>query len=159
VPYTSFRGYFPEIAEHETRAVTVVSSSAWGLPPAMYGLHEMYCDEPGCDCRRVFLCVVSDRNNNVEAVVAYGWESPDFYIKWFGDDDPTLIKELMGPSLNLASPQSELAPAILKMVRYVLKDEAYIERIKRHYQMFRQVIDKKGKVAAKKKTSRKKRKR
>jgi len=55
-----------------------------------------------------------------------------------------MIKELKGPSLNLCSPQSALAPAILKMVQDIpLRDSAYVERIKKHYQMFREKIDQK----------------
>ena len=146
MPYTLFHDYFPEIAEKETRSITIMKDSAWGLPPANYGLLEMFCDEPGCDCRRVFFYVVSDRRNDLEAVVAYGWESADFYIKWLREDDPEMIRDLIGPSLNLTSPQSNLAPGILKMVSDILQDKAYVERIKRHYKMFRQVVDKKNKV-------------
>jgi len=59
-----------------------------------------------------------------------------------GDDDPEIIAELMGPCLNLGSPQSELARALLDVVRNVLlQDEAYVERIKRHYRHFRTRID------------------
>jgi hypothetical protein len=139
MPYALFHDYFPEIAEKETRGLTIQGKSPWGLPPGNYGLLEMFCDERGCDCRRVFFYVVSQRTNDVVAVVGYGWESPDFYIKWLRDDDPEMIRDLMGPSLNLMSPQSKLAPAILEMVRDALRDEAYVERIKGHYKMFRQV--------------------
>ena len=49
---------------------------------------------------------------------------------------------MQGPILNPGSPQSELAPALLDMVRgVVLKDREYIARLKRHYQMFKVKVD------------------
>ncbi|MEW6095514.1 MAG: hypothetical protein AB1567_03165 [bacterium] len=155
MPYVSFHDYFPKIAERETRTITVLENSSWDLPPAHYSLLEMYCDEPDCDCRRVFFCVVSSLTKQVEAVIAYGWESPEFYAKWMGDDDPEIIDELKGPILNLTSPQSEIAPLILDMVeKVVLQDQAYIQRVKTHYWMFRHRID----TNTKQKTKRKKKK-
>ncbi len=142
--YSLFYKYFPEIAEQETRTVTVFDHSEFNLPPAHYSFLEMYCDEPGCDCRRVFLSVVSSlQKDDILAVVAWGWEKRDFYVKWMGDDDPTLIKDLIGPGLNLSSPQSSYAPTLLNLFKNVLlKDAGYVARIKEHYAMFRQKIDK-----------------
>ncbi len=58
------------------------------------------------------------------------------------DDDPEIIKELQGPMLNIGSPQSSLAPAILDMVKdIVLKDHAYIERVKTHYRIYRSKVE------------------
>jgi hypothetical protein len=74
------------------------------------------------------------------AVIAYGWEDRDFYVKWFGEDNPTIIDELKGPTLNKGSPQSELAPALLEHVKTVLADEEYVERIQRHYRLFKDSI-------------------
>ena len=142
MPYSAFHSRFPEIAERETRSVTLLRSSDFNLPPAQYTFLEMYCDEPGCDCRRVFFSVASSVQNDILAVITWGWEDRDFYVKWMGDDDPDIIDELIGPELNLASPQSKHAHALLNLFEEVLlKDDAYIERIKRHYAMFRQEID------------------
>ena len=81
MPYVLFHDYYPDIAEQETRTITVLENSSWNLPPAHYSLLEMYCDEPGCDCRRVFLYVMSSLTEQVVAVIAYGWENPEFYTK------------------------------------------------------------------------------
>ncbi len=146
MPYTIFNSRFPDVAEHETRSVTLLKPSKYNLPPARYTFLEMFCDEPGCDCRRVFFSVVSSLRKEVEAVIAWGWEEREFYVKWMGDDDPLIIDDLKGPVLNLASPQSNLAPALLDLFReYLLQDTAYIERVKRHYKMFRRDIDNKAK--------------
>jgi hypothetical protein len=140
--YILFHNYFPELAERETRSLTVLPGSNLGLPPGEYGFLEMYCDEPGCDCRRVFLHVVCSFRKDAQAVVAWGWEDLDFYLRWFKYGDLADAAELKGPELNALSPATELAPALLELVRNVLlKDPEYVERIKRHYQMFREEID------------------
>ena len=155
MPYAMFHQYFPAIAKTETRNITIIDKSDFNLPAGNYAFLEMFCDEAGCDCRRVFFCVMSDRGKNVEAVITYGWKSPKFYAKWMKDNDPHIISELKGPALNLASPQSSLAPALLDLVRNVLlQDREYIDRIKRHYSMFRAKIT--GSVKIKQKYSNKK---
>jgi hypothetical protein len=144
MPYVPFNEHFPEIAENETRTITISDESALGLPHGEYSLIEMYCNERKCDCRRVFFYVVSPPSKKPLAVVAYGWESREFYAKWMRSDDNKMIKNLQGPILNPGSPQSDLASVILEMVDdIILKDKAYIERIKTHYRMFRDKVDKK----------------
>jgi hypothetical protein len=138
MPYVLLHDHLPQVAERETRTVTVLGENPWGLPRAQYSLLEMYCDELECDCRRVFLYVVSSSRKGLEVVIAYGWETPEFYARWLKDDDPELVSELMGPVLNLGSPETALAPSILRMVQdLVLQDEAYVGRLRGHYVMFK----------------------
>ncbi len=140
MPYVMFHEYFREIAKRETRSFTVFNNIE--LPAGDYGLLEMYCNEPGCDCRRVFFSVISSVTKQVEAVIAFGWESSKFYAEWLGNGDAQIINELKGPILNLGSPQSKIAPAILSMVKnIVLQDEAYIKRLQIHYKMFKERIE------------------
>ena len=142
MPYAMFHQYFPEIAKVETRNIAISGEANIGLPAGNYAFLEMFCNESGCDCRRVFFWVLSERSRNCVAVIAYGWESPSFYAKWMKDTDPFTISELKGPVLNAGSPQSDLAPALLDIVRnLLLQDRAYMDRIKRHYSMFRAKID------------------
>ncbi len=161
MPYSLFHSRYPDVAERETRTVIVIDSSDFNLPPAHYSFLEMFCDEPGCDCRRVFFSVVSSLQKDIQAVIAWGWEEREFYTKWMGDDDPRIINDLIGPALNLSSPQSNLAPALLYLFRNVLlQDTTYIERVKRHYAMFRQEVDNNAKrvVQGKKRRKRKRKK-
>ncbi len=156
--YESFHNRFPEIAECETRAITLLTDNNLNLPPDSYAFVEMFCNEPGCDCRRVFFSVISSRSQQIEAVIAWGWEQRAFYAKWLGSKDPDMLSDLMGPVLNLTSPQSKFAPALLDLCKtLLLQDPDYIERVKRHYTMFRSAIDRKTKtgVRKKKKKSRK----
>lgn len=155
--YSSFHSRFPEIAERETRIVTLLDHSDFNLPPAHYSFLEMFCDEPGCDCRRALFSVVSSLQQDIKAVIAWGWEERNFYAKWMGDNDPNVIDGLKGPALNLASPQSNLAPALLVLFREaLLQDIAYVERVKRHYTMFREKIEGKPKTLVQSKKRKKK---
>lgn len=141
VPYTSFHLYFREIAEKETRTMTILHEDDI-LPKGAYGLVEMYCDDPDCDCRRVFLEVYDWEQGKSMASIAYGWERQDFYRRWIRMDNPVIIQELQGPVLNDGSPQSRHAPAFLNLVEdVILSDPAYIARLKRHYQIFKEKVD------------------
>ena len=112
------------------------------LPPDEYGFIEAYCNEPGCDCRRVFFHVFAVRQNTMMAVINYGWEYTQFYATWLGLNDPETLRDLQGPALYSLSPQSEYAPTLLHTFKTVLlKDINYIERLKRHYAMFREAVD------------------
>lgn len=158
MPFVLFHEHFPELAERETRTITPLGESEY-LPPDMYALFEMYCNEPGCDCRRVLFYVVSSSVNEVVAVVGWGWEDAEFYKRWMKDDDPEIIRGLMGPALNPGSLQSNFAPAIVELIKDVaLQDEEYVERIKNHYRMFREKIEGKKPAPHKRKKKRLKKK-
>jgi hypothetical protein len=143
MPYQMFHDLFPEIAKAETRFVSIREGPGGpALPADDYGFCEMFCNEPDCDCRRVFFYVVARRRAEAVAVIAWGWEPREFYRRWLRDDDPELLDELKGPCPNSLSPQSELADDLTALVRDILiQDPLYVERIKRHYQMFRAKIE------------------
>jgi hypothetical protein len=77
MPYVAFHELCPEIAMNETRSITLMRRTG-GLPAGSYEFLEMYCDEPKCDCRRVMFSVISSARKDVEAVIAWGWESVDY---------------------------------------------------------------------------------
>ena len=150
--YAMLYELLPELAMKETRTITILPGNNCNLPPGNYGLIEMYCNDKGCDCRRVFLNVMSSVTKNTVAVIAYGWESLDYYAEWFfrervdltelDDLDLQSVLSLKGPCLNITSPQSKLAPTILEMVvDLVLSDKSYVNRLKRHYKLFRAKVD------------------
>ena len=163
--YSMFHQYCPEVGMQETRSITVPPDSGLGLPAGDYAFLEMYCDERGCDCRRVFFNIMSRQREKAEAVIAWGWENVEFYAKWYKYGDAADAAELKGPALNPGSPATELAPALLEVVRNILlKDPEYVERIKRHYQMFKDKVDQppilrrmRGLVKPKKRKTRKRR--
>jgi hypothetical protein len=144
MPYQLLYERLPALAEAETRTITLLEDNEeLGLPAGEYAFCEMFCNEPGCDCRRVFFTVTSSRSTEIEAVIAYGWESADFYRKWFKSGwTPDDIKLLRGPCLNIGSPESCHSDALLKLfIRVLLPQQAYIDRVKRHYRQFRATVD------------------
>ena len=145
--YEPFFERFGELARKETRSVSLRAGNQFGLPADDYGLLELYCNDDNCDCQRVMFNVLSRKQEKSVAVVAFGWETATFYQKWYGRDDSPAsriaVNEMTGLNLNSASQQSEIAPAVLEMVRWLLTDPAYMARIKRHYRMFRDAVDNK----------------
>jgi hypothetical protein len=140
MPYEPFYERFGELAWKETRSLRAFDDPR--LVGDEFGFIEAYCNDINCDCQRVFFNVISRNRQKTVAVIAYGWESEAFYAKWYRKNDPNIIRQMQGPILNPGSEQSELAPALLKIVRdVVLKDPAYIARLKRHYQMFKEKVD------------------
>ncbi len=142
MPYVPFPELCLDVAQRETRTITVLPDAKLGVPAGAYEFIEMFCDEPECDCRRVFFTVLSSTQKQVQAVIAWGWEDRAFYRRWLGSNDPQMVRELQGPILNLASPQSKNADALLELTRKVLLVDAdYVARIKRHYALFRSKIE------------------
>ena len=136
--FVPFHEYFPDVSKGETRELYIKKQPGTKLLGG-YGLLEMYCKDPDCDCRRVILNVVSEKELNTVAYINFGWESMAFYRKWYGKDDVETIEELKGPSLNALSPQSKYAPELLQFIKeFVLKDKNYVNRLKRHYKMFKE---------------------
>lgn len=147
--YGPFSEEFPELAKEETRQINILNQGG-RLPKGRYLLLELFCTDPECDCRRVFLNVVHVETDRLVAVVAYGWEDRQYYREWFGMgmpemdieemDMPEMIESLKGPALNPGSPRAEFAPAVVDQVESVLENDDYVKRIERHYEMFKESI-------------------
>src|SRR5207302_1096006 len=78
--------------------------------------------------------------NRVWATINYGWESLEFYRNWTSSACEPI--ELKGPNLDPINPQSEYSSYLLDLFRVILESPGYIERLKRHYQMFRDSVEK-----------------
>ncbi|MBI2920641.1 MAG: SEC-C domain-containing protein [Planctomycetes bacterium] len=142
MPFVPFHSRFPDVAERESRTVTVFDRDP--LPQDTYVFAESYCDEERCDCRRVFLNVFSKSGMAFLATISWGWESREFYREWMhGAADEEDLDELQGPALVRMTAQSPLAPALLGIFQEVVLDDAYAARLKRHYRMFRESVDRK----------------
>ncbi len=134
-PLAPFYSRFRELAFREMRTVLVPQHPS--LPPLPWGFLEFYCTDADCDCRRVLLHVIrQDSGNHVWASINFGWESRAFYRRWVRD--ARAAKEMTGASLDPFNPQSEHSQALLLLFRDVLlKDAPYVERLKRHYRLFK----------------------
>lgn len=144
-----FHTRFRDRALAEMRSATVPDRP--GLPAGTYGFLELYCDEPDCDCRRVILQVVSpDSGAKVWATINYGWETAEFYRQWSHADDE--LHPLHGACLDPLNRQTERAPALLALFRWVLTDESYVARLKRHYELFKQAVRSEASAARRRRT-------
>ena len=63
VPFVRF---FPEQGTAETRVLTIRGHPI--LPDDEYALLESFCDDAGCDCRRVMLNVIARRQQAFKAI-------------------------------------------------------------------------------------------
>ena len=119
----------PDLARAECRTLTVFDSAR--LPAGTYALTESYCDDPGCDCRRVLINVIEAESQEQVATINYSFEPPE----------PPFDDEGQG-FLDPINPQSEHAPTVLDLFTdVVLKDPAYRQRLVRHYELFKQAVD------------------
>ena len=106
----------PLKAATETRSASVRGRP--DLPNGDYGFLEAYCSEPTCHCRRVMINVAGRSQGRILASVSYGFDRQG---------------EFPGPMLDPLNPQSEYAPALLRLVTEILADPAYVARLEAHY--------------------------
>ena len=98
----------PELARTETRGFVIAAGGP--VPAGTYGIIEWFCEDPGCDCRRAFLQIISEREPaKILASLNYGWETRAFYRRLL-PFDPQAPKEITDGSLDPINPQSPLAP-------------------------------------------------
>ncbi len=132
----SFYTRYPALAEKDTRCLVVIDDHP--VPADRYGFVDLFCADSGCDCRRVMLQVRSTSDPaKVWATITYGWESPLFYREWSGDMSDY---DYATPALEIGGKQSEHADYFLSAFREFIKDPSYVNRLKRHYQMFRKTV-------------------
>ena len=128
-----FASRFLQVAAEETRTIHVLEPG--GIPLGEYGFLEFFCADPRCDCRRVMLQVTTP-DGNVWATIGFGWEKVKFYRRWAHGAD--FADEMAGVSLDPLNRQSEFAEWFLLAFQNMVKtDSKYVERLKRHYKMFR----------------------
>jgi hypothetical protein len=141
VPFVPFANLFPDLAREETRSVLKYDD---GVVTRAHLFIELFCNERGCDCRRVFIQVHSDEPGAAQprATISWGWEPDSFYRTWasfpLSEAD---LDELRGPALVRLTQQGQEAEALLAEFRMLLEDELYGSRIVRHYRMFREQIE------------------
>jgi hypothetical protein len=129
-----------EIAMAEMQVCKAPGLSALGLP-TRYLLREVYCTEPGCDCRRVLVYFIADAERlQVAACINYGWETEEFYRKWSGH--PELAREMTGATLEPFGEQGPHAERFLRVFNQVVQDPAVVAAFRRHYTLVRKLTDK-----------------
>lgn len=147
MPFVPFASYFQELAQNETRSILQLEA---GAQKCAHHFVELFCDEVGCDCRRVIVQVISDEPGATQprATLTWGWEPDVFYHAWASFPlDADDLEELRGPGFMRFSMQSSDAPELLRQFRMLLEQRSYAARIVRHYELFRARIEEEGACA------------
>jgi hypothetical protein len=147
-----FHSLLPEIAQREVRCVHLKAvpgvTPTSGLSGGEYAVVEFYCDDLECDCRRVFLQVIARHcQDKVLASINYGWEKESFYRKrlpW----DQDAPRQIVRGSLDPMNEQSEHAPELLELFQRRVLDEPYRLRLRKHYQLFREELQRRQNSSA-----------
>jgi len=130
-----FMEQFPELGQQETRTMRFLKGDV--VPRGEYAFLELYCDEKGCDCRRVMLMVIEESTpGKIWASISFGWDPPE----WLAEetDLEALGATPSGAFLDPFNPQSEHADEFLNLFEVMIaRDPAYVERLKRHYAMIK----------------------
>jgi hypothetical protein len=136
--------------EEAAQRILVIRSIEPGqpLPVGEYGFFEFYCEEDGCDCRRVLLEVHSPQiPGEILATINYGWESVQFYSRRLGGDTKS-GREITQGSLDPLNANSDLAEAVLDAFRGTLRQNPqFVENFKAHYGLFKQTLKNRNRKA------------
>ncbi len=130
----------PQIAEKETRRITIENNINIPGGGGEFAYIESFCNDKDCDCRRVMFNVTQlDIEPAVHyATIAYGWEDMKFYKEWSYGMPDYIIKMFKGPIDDPTLIQTKYSPAFLNLFKeLLLPDKMYIERVKRHYFLFK----------------------
>lgn len=156
--FKRFMEFFPEIADKETRRITLRNDPQ--IPDGEYAFVDSFCADKDCDCRRVYFEVLQiDPDYEIfhAATISYGWEDLDFYASWSPYLPSEMAPEMKGPILEPPDRQTQYSERFLELFKSkFIIDPAYIERIKRHYALFKTKLG--GKAIKKKRKKTKKRK-
>jgi hypothetical protein len=113
VPYGTF---FPELPL--AVPTLYLERNTGGIPKGKYRFFDLYCNEKGCDCRRVMLMVANDKDKQV-ACISMGFD---------------LNAEMAGPYLDILNKQSEYAEELMEAFVSLINDDAdTIETYQQHY--------------------------
>jgi hypothetical protein len=106
--FVSFWEVFPQIAKKETRSLIIAKDPV--IPADTYTFFELYCADPGCDCRMVRFSVLAESGSS-HAEISYKWHEKKYYRGPFNDFEEN---GLPGPSCSFGAPQGPLLIFSLK---------------------------------------------
>jgi hypothetical protein len=124
----SFGKVFPDLAKNEVRVIHAVDHDDLR---GVYLFRDLHCNEPTCDCRRVFLQVCWAGGKRVAATINHAFEPP----KPPFDDEPRIVLD----PINLPSDVSEVL--LDRFEEMIASDRSYHDRLVRHCDMWKRVVD------------------
>lgn len=137
--FKRFFEFFPGIAEKEKRRITLRNDPI--IPDGEYAFLDCFCEDKDCDCRRAYFEVLQidpDYEPIYAATISYGWEDLSFYLSWSPYTPIEMATKMKGPILQPSQRQSSHAETFLELfVSKFLIDSSYIDRIRRHYTLFK----------------------
>ena len=126
---------------HQVRTVSIAKSPQ--LPDGEYSFIDMYCADPGCDCRKTMIQVM--HNGKFVSVINYGWEPDTFYKNWMGSSaEGSPMPQMHGASIDITSPDLVNRKGMLSLFNALLND-IWIEKFKQHYDKVKSVMAKRAK--------------
>lgn len=124
-----------EILGPDCRIRTTTISSDPYLPSGEYTFIDTYCTDKTCDCRKTIIQIL--HNSKLVSIVSFGWESPQFYLRWLNSSkELELAKEMSGVSIDPSSPNLVSAKGILLFINHLM-DEKWISMLKENYRLVR----------------------
>ncbi len=143
--FQPFQELLPEIAENETRSITILQNAP-GLPPlGQYMFIELFCTELDCDCRNAMILIYHVEKRQTITRLRYCWETKSYYDRInldFEGDVPGIFVDI-----GFSGPYSEYFANVLKEMcldnEHSINDTDYSERLKKHYRLFRDKLKKK----------------
>lgn len=126
--------YFPEKTQTELRTIHFIDDRRNdSIPLGSYVFTEFYCTDLECDCQRLLVKVLRfksarDQPEDV-ATISYTWnEALDDAWSFLLEED------ISNPFLDPFHRQADYAMDLLELWHVMVqRDEAYAERLKRHY--------------------------
>jgi len=128
MPMVPFFEFLSSVARSETGCVKVVHDGG-PVPRGEYGLVELYCNEPGCDCENVMINVMDARGSHLATIN----HSLDRRWNEAAGMPPTFLDPF-----NVQGPHASGLLGLFKDA--ALRDATYTERLKRHRAMVREVV-------------------
>ncbi|MBU0569686.1 hypothetical protein KKB40_02795, partial [Patescibacteria group bacterium] len=99
---------------------------------------ENYCTEKNCDCRKVMINIIYEKDPDITlATISYGWESLKYYKKWaYGSK--FLAKQVHGLHVELAGHQSNFTQFFIDKLRDITeRSDKFANTFKNHYELFK----------------------
>lgn len=125
----SFFDIEPDIAADETRSFVIPPGSITDVPAGEYGLFELYCPVPACDCRRVSLRVRKRGDPAPWATISHAFVGGDLSAS----GETTYLEPL--------ERQGQHAAQLLAFVDELLgADAEYGQRLERHYALVKRAV-------------------